>query len=364
MVRGWAVAVWLLAMGCGEGAKPGGDTADTGRTTAVGDTGGQGPGDTASTTPPPSHEGCEAVTPLLRLEESPCPSWSDDVRGRVARQGPGSAVVWSRRTDGGYGLVASAVHTLGVGWFGAGGEDVAERLQVPEQHGVLRMNVPPANGDFGLPDLSPLYSLYNPDIPGDQNDDFMADILPRHDVFLGLVDAHRVVYDGMGPFPTSPRRAPGLVELFDPADLSRTEPMGPEPDAGALLLLVGYPQDGTSYPDGAMSVARVLADDDADAAIAALADRGDAEGDVAYDAEVELLAEGSALVGMSGGGAFDVQGRWVGTLVRASDAHDGSQIIRIVRSSYLAGRVRTACDALTPDARAEVLPYLDALLVP
>ncbi|NIX19923.1 MAG: hypothetical protein GWN07_08830, partial [Actinobacteria bacterium] len=40
-----------------------------------------------------------------------------------------------------------------------------------------------------------------------------------------------------------------------------------------------------------------------------LASAGDPEGDIAYDAEVEIIIEGPAAAGMSGGPVVDEEGR-------------------------------------------------------
>jgi hypothetical protein len=282
----------------------------------------------------------------------------------VLRNSVGSAVMWSRRTEGGYGVIASATHTLGVGWFGSSETAVPLAFVEPESMGVLRLGVPPANGSLEVTDISPLYSLFHLEITAAEHTNGLRGIAPRHDVFLGLVDATRIDGENLDPFPASPPRAPGLVPLFDPDDRSRTPEMWSSPAAGDLVLLAGYPQDATTFPKGAVSVARVLSDDEASAAITRLASLGDEEGSIPYDPEVEYLLEGDAEPGMSGGGAFDHDGRWIGTLVRASDLHDGTRIIRIVRATYLSERVSTAFAALPPARRATLVPFLDPALIP
>lgn len=253
----------------------------------------------------------------MGVDQSACPEWADLVRG------PGRQERWRQRRRleptyrDGYGLLASATHTLGVGWFGPEGEAIEEAFVAPETEGVLRLAIPPPDGRFSLDDLSPLYSLYHLDIPAAENVDGLSAIRPEHDVYLGLVDAQRVPYDGAGEFPSDDDRQPGLVALFDPHDLSRTAPMWSTPAPGDPVMMAGYPHDTDAFPVGALSVGRVLSDDDARAAIEALADAGDEEGSIAYELGVELLVEGRAIPGMSWGAAFDRAGRWIAWFARA-----------------------------------------------
>ena len=107
------------------------------------------------------------------------------------------------------------------------------------------------------------------------------------------------------------------------------------------------------------STSRSTAHDEASRAVAALADLGDPEGSIAYDAEAEMIFEGAAAAGMSGGPVVDEQGRLVGVLVRASDDHDGVQYVRAVRMSYVASRVAAAFEALPIDAQLLVRVYLE-----
>jgi len=295
----------------------------------------------------------------------PCRVWLDAVRGRVLKNGiTGSAVAWSRRTDDGLALVASATHTLGEGWFGPTATTIATALALPEQQGTLRLYVPPADGSPSLTELSPLYSLFHLGIPAPENTAMLRTVRPRHDAFIGLTDRTRITYDD-GPFPESPDRVAGLVPLYDPRDHTRTDPLIAQPAANDAVILVGHPQDTTMFPHGAFATGNVLSDADATAAIATLAAAGDEEGSIPYDAEAELLVVGDAVAGMSGGGAFALDGTWLGVMVRASDAQPAFgnlRIVRVVRATYLAAEVQHAYAALPVSQRISFAPYLDPVL--
>ncbi len=95
------------------------------------------------------------------------------------------------------------------------------------------------------------------------------------------------------------------------------------------------------------------------AAVAALADAGDPEGSIPYDSEVEVMIEGPAAAGMSGGPVISRAGRLVGVLVRASDEHDGVQYVRAVRMTFVATRLAATFGRLPTVAQAAVEGYLE-----
>jgi hypothetical protein len=285
-----------------------------------------------------------------------CAAWLDGVRGRVGAQGPGSFVVWDRRTEDQLALVASAMHTLGAGWFADAGAPVEEGLAPPGSLGVLRLSFPPADGDLTLGTLSPLYDLYHPDVPADQHTVGMADIEPRHDFFVGLTDPQRIAWSGTGPFLQPGPREPGPVPVYDPLEATTTPPTWAEAEPDAETLLVGFAADGSE--SGSFSIGAVLDDAAAEDAIDELAAAGDEEGSIPYDPEVEVLVAAAAAVGMSGGGLFDEQGQWVGVLVRGSTTDGVGPYARAVRASYVVARLEAAHDALPDDASDEVAPFL------
>jgi hypothetical protein len=147
--------------------------------------------------------------------------------------------------------------------------------------------------------------------------------------------------------------------LYDPDDVTLTEPTFAEVGGGDVVLVLGYPQAGPHAGVFAGSVGRVLGEEEAHAAIDMLQDAGDEEGAIAYDPAAEMLLEARASVGMSGGGVFDVAGRQVGVLVRASDVHDGRQIVRAVRMTHIVIAVEKAFNLLDAATQAAVEPFME-----
>ena len=84
-----------------------------------------------------------------------------------------------------------------------------------------------------------------------------------------------------------------------------------------------------------------------------------AEGAIAYDAEVEVIIEGAAAAGMSGGPVVDADGRLVGVLVRASGELDGFQYVRAVRMTHIASELTAAFGSLPVAARERIGGFLE-----
>jgi hypothetical protein len=288
----------------------------------------------------------------------PCRDRLAELVGRVARNSGQSASVWSLDTGTGTGLVVSAVHTLGEGYLGPGGTDIPGGFRDPAgQAGATRIYLVEDGAGTVSPLASVLFILYHPELPAAESGNYLRDILPRHDFFVGVIDSQRVV---MEPLPGTP--GPLLPEppaVYDPAGLTTADRTWAAAAPGDRVIMMGFPQAGEFAGEMAASVGEVLGDDEAREAIAALAALGDEEGSVPYDPEVEMLIRGQAVVGMSGGGVYDDDGRQAGILVRASGEHDGVQYVRAVRMSYVVGQLEATLASLPAAERAVFEPYLE-----
>jgi hypothetical protein len=313
-----------------------------------------------TTTSAPVPTDCDHVTglfaalPAMVDTTSPCGSWVDVSIGRAVKGSTGSASVWTRRTGHGTVLIVGAVHTLGQGWFGAAGTDVAEAITDPDDLiGVPRLFLVLPDGSATDSLASPLFELYHPAIAAARNGNLMQDVLPREDFYVAVTDGQKLDVSGFVPTPEPVVREP--VDLYDPLGTTLAEPTYAQVTGGELVLMLGYPND-TGLPTAA--VGRVLSDTEAAEAVDLLADLADPEGAIPYEPDVEMIVEGAAAAGMSGGPVVDRQGRLVGVLVRATDDHDGIQYVRAVRMTYVAARVSTAFEALPADTRDAVAGYL------
>ena len=298
-----------------------------------------------------------SVTEVLSDQDHSNYEWVYKLHGRVAKNSHMSASVWSLRPETGTALIVSAIHTLGEGYLGPGGNVIEERLTDPsEQLGATRIYL--VKEDGSLDSLaSVLFILYNPEVPAEQTGNYLRDIIPRHDFFVGVIDSQKVVMD---PLPNEP--APLKHEspiIFDPSDLTTVAPTYADVTPSESVILMGYPQ-ADEYEGGlAASIGRVLSDTEARDNIKELSALGDEEGGIAYDPEVEMIIEGHSVVGMSGGGVYNREGQQVGILVRASNEYDGKQYVRAVRMTFVVDSLMSAFEALTDSEKAVIIPYLE-----
>jgi len=321
------------------------------------------PADARSDHPHGGAPACDAasrvfpVAPILADRAHPCYAWVRATAPRVFAQTNDSAVLWSRRTAAKTGVLVSAMHSLGNGWFGVPGQAFKERLVDPSEEGVARLFAPAGDGTFAS-DASALWIVYGPPVPAKETRGKLESILPRHDFFVGAVDGQRFSSPG-GIAP-----APGPMQKrelrLDDGGATTTAPTFADAKPGDLLLLVGVPKTtGTA----SAAVGRVLDDGEVATAQRTLRDAGDEEGRVPHDRDAELWVEGEAMPGMSGGGAFDRQGHLVGILVRGSVAKgpNGLPYTRFVRMTFVVEQLRTALAKLPATKREAVTAVLGDL---
>jgi hypothetical protein len=267
-------------------------------------------------------------------------------------------VVWSLRTEAEPGVIVSAIHTLGVSYLDPPNGDVPELLVNPAtQNGVPRIFLVQAQGGASDERASPLFHLYNPAIPDNENTNGFRGLLPVHDFYFGVIDDQKLSTSpvvGIGE-PLRDRPPP----IHDPLVRARTSPTFTTASAGDLVLLMGFPTGAPFQGRQTAGVGTVLSDEEAVAALADLAAVGDEEGGIPYEPAVEMLIMGIAAGGMSGGGVYDQDSRLLGVIVRASDERNGVQYVRAVRMTYAVQELAAAYDALPPNEQAAVAPYLE-----
>jgi hypothetical protein len=290
-------------------------------------------------------------------QDHPFHEWVYKLQGRVAKNSQMSASVWSLRSETSTALIVSAIHTLGEGYLGPGGSLIEERLADPtEQLGATRIYLVKEDGTIDSL-ASVLFILYNPEVPAEQSSNYLRDIIPRHDFFVGVIDSQKVF---MEPFPNAPEPLKHESPLiFDPSNLTTVAPTYSDVIPGESIILMGYPQAGEFAGKLAASIGRVLSDTEAEDAIKELSALGDEEGEIAYDPEVEMIIEGYAIVGMSGGGVYDSNGKQVGILVRASNEIDGKQYVRAVRMTFVVDSIMSAFEGLLDSEKTVISQYLE-----
>ncbi|MFW2338848.1 MAG: S1 family peptidase [Acidimicrobiia bacterium] len=286
-----------------------------------------------------------------------CGEWVDLARGRAIRGSTGSASLWTRRTEHGTALIVGAIHTLGQGWFGPENTAVEAQLVDPgAEMGVLRLFLSHPDGS-GIDTLvSPWFRVFNVAIAAERNGNLMQDVLPREDFYVAATDSQKHDPTAL-PYPVPTPILSGDVPLYDPLSttLSARTFAAAVPDT--MVLLLGFP---TESGELSAAVGRVLTDAEAEQKIMDLAALGDPEGGIAYEAGVEVIIEGAAAPGMSGGPVVDASGRLVAVMVRASDELDGFQYVRAVRMTHIASELNKAFDELTSAEQKAIRSYLES----
>jgi hypothetical protein len=297
------------------------------------------------------------VTDVLSDQNHPHHEWVYNLQGRVAKNSHMSASIWSLRSEAGTALIVSAIHTLGEGYLGPGGSLIEERLTDPaEQLGATRIYL--VKEDRSVDSLaSVLFILYNPEVPAEQSGNYLRDITPTYDFFVGVFDSQKVV---MEPLPNTPEPLKHESPIiFDPMNLTTTVPTYADVTHGESVILIGSPQAKEFKGELAASVGRVLSDVKAENTIKELSAHGDEEGGIAYEPKSEMIIEGQAVIGMSGGGVYNREGQQVGILVRASKKYNGKQYIRAVRMKFVVDSLMSAYERLSDSEKAIISPYLE-----
>lgn len=276
------------------------------------------------------------------------------IRGSVGKRGPGSRTIWSRKNDFGLGIYVSANHVLGIdGWDNRTEEFVD--LTTMNNGIFFTSKLPPTTGSIELGDtLVADFPFYHSNISMSATN---TTLLPEEDFYIGIIDNQKTK-DGL--FATYP----GLVQtespltMYDPYNRTKEIKTWNEAIADEYAILVGYPQDVESYPNGAVLYSKILTDTESEQAINELKNAGDAEGNINYNNEVEFFVYGKGLAGMSGGGVFNSQGQCLGIMVRASNTNGALEIIRVIRIAFIRNKLIQFYQSLPETAKSKFIPFL------
>ncbi|RAJ25134.1 trypsin-like peptidase [Gelidibacter algens] len=279
------------------------------------------------------------------------------VRGSVGTLGPASKVIWSRKNDYGLGLYISANHVYGVETWNTRAESFVNLSSV--NNGIfLGSQIPQKNGNVLLGnEFIADFKLYHPEIPISATN---ATILPANDFYLGILDNQRINDNGFAVYPENVQTSHPL-EIYDPNSRTTHAQTWSNPIEGKTIMVVGYPQDRISYPNGAVSTGKVFTNTDAESIIAQLKIKGDEEGDIPYDSNVEFIANAKSLPGMSGGGVFNSEGQLLGISVRATVLNN-EPILRVVKMTYIWNKLSSFYNNLSTTDKNKLLPFVNGEL--
>ena len=303
----------------------------------------------APTTPLPAS--CASLDLVLASDAvragHPCRDWVEQTRGRVFGTGVAfSGTIVATTAARGGGLFVTCRHCA------SGGDHV---LTDPESD-------PPVALQVGEPQRFYFANrMFAPNPPKSAFDDHgnLTKILPRDDIAVAAVSNKLYKLRGqIGVIPPS-KVIDGAMPLDDPRRIAASAKFWAAAQPGAQVLLLGYPRnlpDRDFRGELVASVGEVL--DDATARDRLSRAEAD-EASIPYDPDVELVIAARAVSGMSGGGVFDVNGRYLGVMVRGTtQAVDGRYLTRVVRVSFIQAQLRSALAEADADLRARLTPFL------
>ena len=279
------------------------------------------------------------------------------IRGSVGTNGPGSKVIWSKKNDYKLGLFISANHVYGIHTWPSLNEEYIDITA--NNNGIfLGSKIPPANGSIHLTnELIANFGLYHPLI---QSNATNTTILPKDDFYLGIIDNQRIIDNGLGNYPNFVKTTTPL-QMYDPNNRTQAAQTWSVAETNQSVIAFGYPQDKASYPNGAIATGRVYSNLEAENTIQSLKQKGDLEGEIPYNPEVEFLANVEAIAGMSGGGVFNNDGQLLGIMVRATKLN-GEPILRVVRINYIKQKMNAFYNSLSISNKNKMRPFISGEL--
>ena len=282
----------------------------------------------------------EYVANVLRNEHHPNRNWVLSVYGRILIVNKGSGVVWSPNTTSTKEpVVISAMHVVGR-LPPIHGESIPAELAHPGQD-AFRFKTQFSNAEaIARPEVHESLALFHDAISPEMYGELFKynNIPPSHDFALGIVSPK---ISAIGFIPISPGRTaqPQIVDPFQVA--SKVAPSTGQTVEGDPVIILGFPT--ASEGEMVYSIGKVAGTKRA----AQLLENG--KSNFPLDEKLEFVVEVGAAGGMSGGGAFDRYGRFLGILVRGGGA--SSPYTRILKASYIGQKLRQRLDERTNDFR-------------
>lgn len=282
--------------------------------------------------------------------------------------GGGSATVVAKSNDG-QGLILTALHIenskfpqdpekLGLKESGDWAFELQPILRNDKSpvESVIKDYIDPKHV---IPVLSG-FTLYSPkfDRPYDQVN---SSLYPKNDFALIALPQVGAWYWYKDPQTGLPSQLPGKYSPL-PLTSIRSDPLGTaEPMPGSEAVLVGFPKNKTPDPSTqnvldvrngqSYSTGQILSDTEANELFKTAVG---VEKLLPYDSSVEFLVLGKASPGFSGGGAFDVNGKYLGMLVRVGKFKDGREFVRVVRAKSILSQAVQKIQSISDDRTREM----------
>ncbi len=184
-------------------------------------------------------------------------------------------------------------------------------------------------------------------------------IKPEDDFVVGTISGEPVEVVGhIGALPNA-KVSDKRLAVHDPREVATSQQPWAEAKPGTQALVLGFPRDMPAMTFGGELVASVgeILDDTRAKEMLLRSDADEAA--IPYDPSVELVVAARAWSGMSGGGAFDEDGRYLGVSVRGTlTPVDGKYLVRVVRAPYVMKQLSAALAAAPAPLRTKLEPFL------
>ena len=304
----------------------------------------------------------ELASKILADASHPCRARVDAALGRMIFVGVAfSGTVVTTTPARGAGLVITCQHCTGVD-----SGDPGVREPEKEDPVTFQARAPAKLADHKITsgtetELYFVYRLFSPTPPKSAFDakGHLVNILPKDDFVVGTISGKSIgVVGHLGALPSAKVDDTKLA-LHDPREIARSQQPWADAKPNTRALVLGFPRDLPDKKFGGELVASVgeILDD---ARAKDLLSRSDPdEAAIPYDPTVELVVAARAVPGMSGGGTFDEDGRYLGVNVRGTvKPVDGLYLIRVVRAPYIMKQLDAALAAAPESTRAKVKPFV------
>ena len=316
--------------------------------------------------PPAIAAKCENIDLVLEskilsdAEPHPCRARVDAAYGRLISTGLAfSGTLVSTKPARGAGLFITCQHCTGADGDGLHDPEKEEPsafngLAPAQRAGTAVRSGPETRLYF----IHRLFSRMPPKSAFDAKGRLM-NILPADDFVVGTISGDHV--DVIGHLGALPRAKVGDTRLpvHDPREVLASSQPWAEAKPGTQALVLGFPRDLPDMTFSGELVASVgeILDDTRASAMLLRADADEAA--IPYDPTVELVVAARASSGMSGGGVFDEDGRYLGVSVRGTlKPVDGKYLVRVVRAPYVMKQLAAALAAAPAPLRTKLQPFL------
>lgn len=123
------------------------------------------------------------------------------------------------------------------------------------------------------------------------------------------------------------------------------------PQNGQMALAIGFPIENARQQS--YTIAQIVTGEKAKSLYNGMKNEDLNNAKVLFNPDIEFLMMGKASSGMSGGGVFDISGRYLGVMVRGGIFINGQYYIRVVKAQWILEHLKQMSSELPQEQRLE-----------